>query len=151
MKRLSDLIADWAVALWVGGLFAIGYLAVPVLFYQLQDRVLAGRLAGQMLSLIAYLGMACGAYLLLHRLFRDGSSSLRQVFFWVVLVMLLLTLSQRFGIQPIMEGLKLQALPQDVMESPLRSRFQTWHGLSSVVYLVQSLLGLVLAAKAHSR
>lgn len=151
MKRLSDLIAAWAVALWVGGLFAIGYLAAPVLFYQLEDRALAGMLAGRMFSLIAYLGMACGAYLLLHRLFRYGSGSLKQVFFWVALVMLLLTLGQRFGIQPIMEGLKAQALPQDVMDSLFRSRFQTWHGISSAVYLIQSLLGLVLVAKMHSR
>lgn len=151
MKRLPDLIAAWAVALWVGGLFAIGYLAAPVLFYQLQDRALAGMLAGRMFGLIAYVGMACGAYLLLHRLFRYGSGSLKQVFFWVALVMLLLTLGQRFGIQPIMEGLKAQALPQGVMDSLFRSRFQTWHGISSAVYLVQSLLGLALVAKAHSR
>lgn len=151
MKRLPDLIAAWAVALWVGGLFAIGYLAAPVLFYQLQDRALAGMLAGRMFGLIAYVGMACGAYLLLHRLFRYGSGSLKQVFFWVALVMLLLTLGQRFGIQPIIEGLKAQALPQDVMDSLFRSRFQTWHGISSAVYLVQSLLGLALVAKAHSR
>lgn len=150
MKRLPDLIAAWAVALWVGGLFAIGYLAAPVLFYQLQDRALAGMLAGRMFSLIAYVGMACGAYLLLHRLFRYGGGSLKQVFFWVALVMLLLTLGQRFGIQPIMDGLKAQALPQDVMDSLFRNRFQTWHGISSVVYLVQSLLGLALVAKAHS-
>ncbi|MGQ9684779.1 MAG: DUF4149 domain-containing protein [Thiobacillaceae bacterium] len=151
MKRLPDLIAAWAVALWVGGLFAIGYLAAPVLFYQLKDRALAGMLAGRMFGLIAYVGMACGAYLLLHRLFRYGGGSLKQVFFWVTLIMLLLTLGQRFGIQPIMEGLKAQALPHDVMDSLFRSRFQTWHGISSAVYLVQSLLGLVLVAKAYSR
>lgn len=151
MKRLPDLLAAWALALWVGGLFAIGYLAAPVLFYQLEDRALAGMLAGRMFSLIAYVGMACGAYLLLHRLFRHGGASLKQAFFWIALVMLLLSLGQRFGIQPIMEGLKAQALPQDVMNSLFRSRFQTWHGISSAVYLVQSLLGLALVAKASSR
>ncbi len=151
MKRLPDLIAAWAITLWVGGLFAIGYLAAPVLFYQLEDRALAGVLAGRMFSLIAYVGMACGAYLLLHRLVRHGGASLKQAFFWIALIMLLLALGQRFGIQPIMEGLKVQALPQDVMNSLFRSRFQTWHGISSAVYLVQSLLGLALVAKANSR
>jgi drug/metabolite transporter (DMT)-like permease len=151
MRRLSDLLAAWAVTLWVGGLFAIGYLAAPVLFHQLEDRALAGVLAGRMFSLIAYVGMACGGYLLLYRLFRYGAGSLKQAFFWLVLVMLLLTLGQRYGIQPIMEGLKAQALPQDVMHSLFRDRFQTWHGISSAVYLVQSLLGLVLVAKTGSR
>ncbi|MCX7672211.1 MAG: DUF4149 domain-containing protein [Thiobacillaceae bacterium] len=151
MKRLSDLLAVWAAALWVGGLFAIGYLAAPVLFYQLQDRVLAGALAGRMFTLIAYTGMVCGAYLLLHRLLRFGAGSFKQLFFWLVLVMLLLSLGQRFGIQPVMEGLKAQAWPQDVMDSLFRDRFQTWHGISSAVYLIQSLLGLALLARLNSR
>jgi hypothetical protein len=30
------------------------------------------------------------------------------------------------------------------MESALRDRFVAWHGVSSVVYLIQSLLGLLL-------
>ncbi|MCU0842186.1 MAG: DUF4149 domain-containing protein [Thiobacillaceae bacterium] len=151
MRRLPDLLASWAVALWVGGLFAIGYLAAPVLFYQLEDRVLAGMLAGRMFTIIAYVGMACGTYLLLHRLMRFGGAGLRQAFFWIALAMLLLAVGQRFGIQPVMEGLKAQALPQDVMQSLFRDRFQAWHGISSAVYLIQSLLGLALVAKANSR
>ena len=31
------------------------------------------------------------------------------------------------------------------MESALRDRFTTWHGVSSALYLVQSLLGIALA------
>ncbi len=151
MKRLPDLLALWAVTLWVGGLFAIGYLAAPVLFYQLDDRALAGLLAGRMFTYIAYVGMVCGLYLLLHRLVRHGGAALKQGFFWIVMLMLLLTLGQRYGIQPIMEGLKAQAWPQDVMQSLFRDRFQTWHGISSAVYLIQSLLGLALVAKMNSR
>jgi hypothetical protein len=30
------------------------------------------------------------------------------------------------------------------MESVLRDRFATWHGISSILYLVQSVLGLLL-------
>jgi len=33
-----------------------------------------------------------------------------------------------------------------VMESALRSRFMAWHGVSSIVYLIESLLGLWLVA-----
>lgn len=151
MKRLPDLLAAWAMTLWVGGLFAIGYLAAPVLFYQLDDRMLAGMLAGRMFTLIAYVGMACGLYLLLHRLVRHGGAALKHAFFWITLLMLLLTLGQRYGIQPVMEGLKAQAWPQDVMQSLFRDRFQAWHGVSSAVYLIQSLLGLALVAKSGSR
>ena len=40
--------------------------------------------------------------------------------------------------------LKADALPREVMESVLRDRFVTWHGISSILYLMQSLLGLWL-------
>ncbi len=151
MKSLPDLLAAWAVTLWVGALWAIGYLAAPTLFYNLDDRVMAGFLAGRMFTWVALLGMACAAWLLLFRLSRFGAGALKQAFFWITLTMLLLTLAQHFGIQPIMQQLKDQALPQDVMQSLFRDRFQAWHGVSSVVYLIESLLGLALVAKQSSR
>ena len=151
MKNLPDLLAAWSVALWVGGLWAIGYLAAPTLFYHLDDRMLAGFLAGRMFTWIFIAGMVCGGWLLIHRLLRFGAGALKQAAFWIVLVMLLLTLAQHFGIQPIMQQLKDQALPQDVMKSLFKDRFAAWHGVSSVVYLIESLLGLALVAKQNSR
>ncbi len=151
MNRLPDLLALWFAALWVGGLWAIGYLAAPVLFYTQHDRVLAGQLAGHMFTWMSWVGLACGGYLAVFRIVRFGGGALRQTFFWIVALMLLLTLGQKFGIQPVLEGLKAQAFPQDVMKSLFRDRFQTWHGIASVVYLVESLLGLALLAKQGSR
>lgn len=144
MKRLADNLALIAVTLWVGGLWAVGYLAAPVLFASLGDKMLAGMLAGKMFAWIAYIGMACGSYLLIHRLAAFGGGALKQSFFWAALAMLLLVTASHFGIQPILESLKSQALPKEVMESMFRDRFARWHGISSIVYLLESLLGLVL-------
>lgn len=149
MKNLPDLLAAWSVALWVGGLWAIGYLAAPTLFYNLDDKMLAGALAGRMFTWIALFGMVCGGWLLVFRLSRFGGAALKQAFFWIVAVMLLLTLAQHFGIQPVLQQIKDQALPQDVMQSLFRDRFQAWHGVSSIVYLIESLLGLALVAKSR--
>jgi hypothetical protein len=151
MKSLPDLLAAWSVVLWVGGLWAIGYLAAPVLFYNLDDRMLAGNLAGHMFRWIGWVGLVCGGWLLLHRLWRAGAGALRQTAFWIVAVMLLFTLGQQFGIQPVMQELKDLAMPRDVMESMFRDRFATWHGVSSAVYLLQSLLGLWLVVRQPSR
>ncbi len=151
MKRLPDLLAAWALVLWVGGLWAVGYLAAPTLFYNLDDRMLAGMLAGRMFGYIAWVGLVCGAWLLIFRLGRLGGAALKQGFFWIVLVMLLLSLAQQFGIQPILQQLKDQAMPKNVMESLFRDRFAAWHGVSSAVYLIQSLLGLAAVAKQGSR
>ena len=144
MKNLTDGLASVLLVLWVGGLWAIGYIAAPTLFAELSDRQLAGNLAGEFFKWIAWVGIIAGAYLLVFRLGRQGFQALKQAYFWIVLVMLLLTLGQHFGIQPVMQALKDQAMPQAVMESAFRSRFAAWHGVSSVVYLVESVLGLIL-------
>lgn len=144
MSKFFDGLYSIAVALWVGGLFAIGYLAAPVLFSQLADRTLAGNLAGAMFTVVAWSGMACGAYLMLYLFWRRGIRALQAGLFWIVLLMVALTVAGHFGIQPILAQLKADALPRQVMESALRDRFAAWHGVSSVIYLVQSLLGLWL-------
>lgn len=151
MNRFADKLTLIAITLWVGSLWAIGYLAAPVLFSALSDKTTAGMLAGRMFTIVAYIGMVCGFYLLIHRLASFGGIALRQGFFWVVLVMLLLAVAGHFGIQPILESLKEQALPKGVMESMFRDRFARWHGISSIVYMVQSVLGvfLVLAPRRN--
>ncbi len=148
MQKISDNLALVLITAWVGGMWAIGYLAAPILFYSLDDRQLAGLLAGKMFAWVAYLGLFSAFYLLIHRLARFGTLALKQVFFWAVLGMLLLTLAGHFGIQPVLAQLKAQAMPADVMQSVFADRFRTWHGVASIAYLMESLLGLVLIFRA---
>jgi hypothetical protein len=149
MKNLSHYLAALFATAWVGGLWAVGYLAVPVLFYAQPDRQLAGELAGQMFTLVGYLGMVCGTYLLIERYGIYGLAALRQSLFWVVAVMLLLTLTIQFGIQPVMADLKAQALPALVTQSQFAGQFRMLHGVSSIIYLIESLLGAFLVIKTR--
>ena len=144
MKTLTEAIYAIALTLWIGGLWAVGYLVAPTLFYTLVDRALAGMVAGKLFTLIAYVGIACAVYLLLYRLVRFGGASFKHAIFWIVLVLLILTLAGEFGVQPILASLKDQALPKGVMESVFRDRFAAWHGVASVLYLIQSVLGILL-------
>lgn len=149
MRRFWDGLAGTALVLWIGGLWAIGSIAAPVLFASLDDKQLAGMLAGKLFGVIAWVGIASACYLLAYRIARDGGSALKTLFFWLIVVMLVLTLASHFGIQPIMQGLKDQAMPQAVMQSVLADRFQRWHGVSSILYVIQSVLGLVLIWRAN--
>lgn len=144
MGALTDAVQRICVTLWVGSLWAIGYVAAPTLFHYLTDRALAGSLAGHLFAYVAYIGLGCGVYLLVYRLANAGLGAFRQGFFWIVLLMLLLAMAGHFGIQPILGNLKEQALPRQVMESVFRDRFEVWHGVASGVFLLQSALGLVL-------
>lgn len=144
MRPVSEALYLFAITLWVGGLWAIGYMAAPVLFASLGDRQLAGLVAGKLFALIGWVGLASAAWLVVFLISRWGGQVFRRSVFWLVVVMALLTAASQFGIQPLMAQLKLDALPREVMESVLRDRFATWHGVSSILYLAQSMLGLWL-------
>jgi hypothetical protein len=144
VRRLADALYVVTLTLWVGGLWAVGYLVAPVLFSALPDRTLAGQIAGRLFLMIGWAGLACGAYLLLFMLLRSGTAALRRGAFWLVLLMALMSAAGVFGLQPLLAQLKVDALPREVMDSVLRDRFATWHGVSSVLYLAQSVLGLWL-------
>lgn len=144
MRRLAESLYSLAITLWVGGLWAIGFIAAPSLFASLKDRVLAGELAGNLFGLIAWVGMACAAYLLAYLFVRQGRAAFGYSVFWLVLAMLALGLVGHFGIQPILAQLKAEAWPRSVMQSPLRERFAAWHGVAGGLYVVQCLLGAAL-------
>ena len=144
MGRFAEALQSIAATLWVGAMWGIGYIVAPLLFSRLGDRALAGLIAGKLFSLIAWVGIGCAIYLLLFRMLRSGTGVFRQGVFWIALLMLALVCAGEFGIQPIMAALKDEALPKQVMESVLRDRFAAWHGVSSVLYIIQSLLGAAL-------
>lgn len=144
LNRLNLIV----VTFWVGALWTTG-LTAYVLFDILQDKQLAGSLAGRLFTIVSYIGMASALYLLIQRLLDYGTGALKQSFFWAVFVMLLLVLAGHFGIQPLLAQLKTDALPNDVMQSVFADRFRNWHGVASVAYLLECLLGFVLVLKAR--
>ena len=148
MTRFFTTLNDIVVALWAGGLWIVGALVAPTLFHHVPDRQIAGALAGAMFSGMAYIGAACGLYLLIFQLGRFGLGAMRRWFFWVVMLMLLVSVSGQFGVQPILASLKEQALPREVMESVFRDRFATWHGVASILYLIESALAILMVVLA---
>ncbi|MFD1123710.1 DUF4149 domain-containing protein [Methylophilus flavus] len=135
------------ITLWVGALWMTGITA-SVLFQTILDRSLAGLVAGKLFTIVSYIGIGSGIWLLIQRLASDGFSAFKQSLFWIVFVMWVLVLVGEFGIQPLLAQLKASALPNDVMQSVFASRFKTWHGIASIAYLVECLLGLWLVIKS---
>lgn len=148
MNKWSDKFTVIVITLWVGALWTTGAVAY-VLFDSLQDKQLAGQLAGKLFTYVAYLGLFAGFYLLIQRVFAVGLLALKQGYFWAVVLMLALVLAGHFGIQPLLAQLKADAFPGDVMQSMFASRFKTWHGVASIAYMLQCLLGLIVVVRAR--
>ena len=149
MKNIIDHLASLAITAWVGSLWAISYLAAPVLFYRQPDRELAGQLAGHMFSATHDIGLVCGAYLLAYLFWQFKQTAIRQPLFWTSSLMLLITLIMLLYFGPAMNGLKAQALPLDVMHSAYAARFRMLHGISQMLALIESLLGAYLVIKSR--
>jgi len=146
---LSEALYLIVITLWAGGIWAIGYIAAPILFSSMGDRQLAGMVAGKLFALVGWIGLGSATYLLVFLVTRWGGQVFKRAVFWLVLLMALLAAASQFGIQPLMAQLKADALPREVMESVLRDRFAVWHGISSILYLMQSGLGLWLVVWAN--
>lgn len=130
-----------ALTLWVGGMWITGYLVAPMLFSTLEDRVLAGMLAGRMFSAMSYVGLVCAGLLLLTHFQKHWPSGWRQWRRWILLAMLLVILIGEFVLQPMMAELKTQGLDEG---SAAQQRFGMLHGISSTLFLFNSLAGLAL-------
>ncbi len=128
---------------WVGSTWAIGYIAAPVLFsFLADDRQLAGSIAGEMLRAVLSIGLVCGAILMITTAMSGLSKAVRSWRWWIIIVMLLITIVSLFIIHPMIADIKSQ---KDIMDAALyKSQFGKLHGLSSGLYLVLSLLGLAL-------
>ena len=136
------------LTLWVGGLWISGYLVAPTLFSMLNDRQLAGLLAGQIFQSMNYIGLIAGGYLIVAIIVRTGSNSFRQWKLWVLVSMLILVIIAAFVIQPMMQELKTQGISEGTMQA---KQFGRLHGLSSVLFLINSILGLLLVTTGLDR
>lgn len=128
------------LSLWVGALWAIGYLAVPTLFSSLDDRILAGMLAGKMFTGVSFIGLGCGSALLIS-FWMQFTQPLRERRVQLLIAMMVLVFIGEFVLQPQMAALKAEGL---IAGSGAAARFGVLHGIASLLYLVNAVTGLVL-------
>ncbi|MFL6674603.1 MAG: DUF4149 domain-containing protein [Massilia sp.] len=133
--------------LWAGSLWAVGYLVAPTLFASV-DSTLAGEMVGHLLRTEAWVSFACGAALMGMLGAAPGlEGRARRVLAYLVLAMLACALVLYFGIQPMMAQLREAAGPGGVRGSPQWSQFAMLHGVSQLIYVIESVLGAVLVVK----
>ena len=142
-QRLFILVAG----LWVGSILAVGYLVAPVIFSTLTDRQVAGMVAGSIFKVEAYLStIICIALMVLANLLVTRGLTQYKIIRLILLGMLLCSIAASFVFIPWMNTLRDQALlnGMPVMLSPSADVFGKLHGASSIVFMIQSALGLYL-------
>ena len=149
-QRIFALLAG----LWVGSLLTVGYLVAPAIFSTMTDRQAAGVVAGAIFKLEAYLSLiiCIGLMVLANLLVSRGLNQFRLIR-WLLLAMLFCAVLAAFVFIPWMETLRDEALLQGmpVMLSPSAQLFGRLHGLSSIVFMIESVLGIWLVWRLSSR
>ncbi|MFK5913886.1 MAG: DUF4149 domain-containing protein [Woeseiaceae bacterium] len=141
MYQISEKII---LTLWIGSMWAIGYIVAPVLF-QMLDKAVAGNIAGQLFSIVSYLGIFSSIALFFKCVMQFGfSKGYWQI--WVLLSMFVLILIGQFILQPMMAELKASGITVTN-----KSEFGRLHGIASILFLVNSLAGLSLVITGLSK
>lgn len=147
MARARLLIATF----WVGTLWAVGFVVAPTLFSTLSDRALAGTIAGSLFNIVAWLSIFCAAALLalLFQAKRSEYNEPPKALNYLILAMVACTLAGYFGIQPYMAELRLvlHSVTDAAVIADAKKQFGILHGVSTGIYVVQSLLGAALIVK----
>ena len=139
MNRLCALLTS----LWLGMQVMAGYIAAPILFERLGKQE-AGNIAGMLFSINNYFGLLAWtvAWLVVrsnrNRSFSDNCKAAPKF----IILLLLLTASNQFLISPVIAAHKTGTA--NWLLSLLGGSFGMWHGISSIIYLVCSVLGLGL-------
>jgi predicted neutral ceramidase superfamily lipid hydrolase len=143
----ATAVRHLVAALWAGSLWAIGFLAAPAVFAS-ADSTQAGNIVSMLLTREAWLSIACMLLLLvLVRGASDLDARRKRLLNVLVVIALVLTLVNYFGLQALMAQLRAAAGPGGVRASPQWTEFAVLHGVSQLLYVIQSVLAAVVVVK----
>ena len=144
LQRARLLVAVF----WAGSLWTIGYLVAPTLFATLHDSVLAGTIVGSLLAREAWVSIVCAAILfVLVSTARTFDTVQKRRLNIVIGVMVACALAIYLGVQPAMAALKEAAGGVSMRQSPQWTQFAILHGVSQLLYVVESVLAAVLVLR----
>jgi hypothetical protein len=142
LSMILQAVERVLLTLWVGGLWVTGLVVAPVLFRN-YERMLAGDIAGRLFAAMSFLGMLCGVLLLAFAVARARQQMWRDWRVGVLVMMLVIISIGEFGLAARMRELKeLMILPP--VAPVVLSEFGRLHGIASLLFLANSVLGLVL-------
>jgi hypothetical protein len=133
--------------LWAGSLWTIGYVVAPTLFLSLHDNVQAGTIVGFLLRTEAWLAVACAVILYVLVKWSSIEPARKRTLSLVIVGMLACALVIYVGLQPVMANLREAAGAAGLKGTPEGRQFGILHGVSQLVYLVESVLAGVLLVK----
>jgi len=143
----SQRIFVCLTGIWVGLMMAVGLLVPMTIFSYLTDKQVAGMVAGQIFKNAGIISIIFGMSLLLfaNTLVRRELKQFKLIR-WYLLGTIVLSMIGNFIIQPWMVGIRENTLSEGfpVLLSNKAQLFQTLHGVSSSIFLVELVLVILV-------
>ena len=144
LNKLSFIFTS----IWVGGLWAM-LMVTYVIFNIIPSSYIAGVIVSNLFTYINIFGMVTLVLALIYWFHIESIRFFKKIQAWLALFILVIVCISFFGINPILEALKVEAFPKEVMESVFADRFSAWHGIASIAHLIQCILGIFLLLKSR--
>ena len=144
LNKLSFIFTS----IWVGGLWTM-LMVTYVIFNIMPSTYIAGVMVSNLFSYINIFGIITLVLALIYGFHIESIRFFKKMQAWLALIILVIVCISFFGINPILEALKLEAFPKEVMESVFANRFSSWHGIASIAYLIQCILGVFFLLKSR--
>jgi hypothetical protein len=133
---------------WAGSLWTVGYLVAPTLFATLHDSALAGLIVGSLLRSEAWVSIICAALLFVLVSVAGTMDAVHKRRLNILVgVMVACALAIYLGVQPAMAALKEAAGATQMRQAPQWTQFAILHGVSQLLYVVESVLAAVLVIR----
>lgn len=132
-----------AMSFWIGGSLMAALIFFPLLFKSI-DIVTASRLVGQILNLIAYIGLICLLIALIEVIINHKLTLFKTKRFWYICVMSFILIINYFAIFPSVNRLRQQLTDVAHKIIVVQSNvFDFWHSLSAITFIITCILGVL--------
>ncbi len=140
------------IGIWLGVILGVGYLVAPTLFVSMSDKQMAGAVAGEIFKHAAMftIFIVVGLLIFSHVLFKKSALVKYRTIRRLLILIIFCALLASLVIQPWMGELKNAAVQSgvSVMSSEHAKIFGRLHGVSSILFLFEALLGLLVFWKS---
>jgi len=131
-----------AMTFWIGGSLMSALVLFPILFKTL-DPVTASEIVGQLLNLLAYIGIVCLLIALIEVIINHKLALIKTKRFWYIIAMDSILIVNHFAIFPMVYrlGQHISEVAHQIL-SVQANVFDFWHSLSAVTFILSCILGV---------
>lgn len=132
-----------SMVFWIGGSSMTALVMFPLIFRTL-DQITASYLAGQILNIIAYIGIISLSIALIETIINYKLSLVHTKRFWYIISMGTILVINHFAIFPIIHRFRKKiSLAAHEIISIQSNVFDFWHSFSAILFIITCIIGLL--------